>query len=190
MKIKPHNLKSFFNWVRKSPVDDMAINAVKNNAGNLASGALDAVDDIPNVTYINPRRVGLSNDPYTDYTTRLGKYIDEPTLEVRNIKFHEISPDLNATVQVPEIPLDDLVFAQHITNPSVVSVRPHKNTALGRWFQNQTQNLNTPNSFDFWGDSLNSDKFVEMFNKKRLAELEMRNPLNSLPPFNDEDLPF
>lgn len=47
MKIKPHNLKSFFNLVRKSPIDDMAINAVKYNADDLALGALDIVDDIP-----------------------------------------------------------------------------------------------------------------------------------------------
>lgn len=47
MNIKPHNLKSFFNWIRKSPVDDIAFNAVKSNADDVARGALDVVDDIP-----------------------------------------------------------------------------------------------------------------------------------------------
>lgn len=47
MNIKPNTLKSFFNWIRKSPIDDMAVNAVKNNADDLALGALDVVDDIP-----------------------------------------------------------------------------------------------------------------------------------------------
>lgn len=47
MKFNPKNLKSFFNFIRQSPIDDMAVNAVKNNADDIAMGALDAVNDIP-----------------------------------------------------------------------------------------------------------------------------------------------
>lgn len=47
MKFNPKSLKSFFNFIHKSPIDDMAVNAVKNNADDIAMGALNAVDDIP-----------------------------------------------------------------------------------------------------------------------------------------------
>lgn len=47
MKFNPKSLKQLFSAIRKSPVDDMAINAVKNNADDLALGALDVADDIP-----------------------------------------------------------------------------------------------------------------------------------------------
>lgn len=47
MKFNPKSLKSFFNFIRQSPIDDMAVNAVKNNADGVAMGALNAVDDIP-----------------------------------------------------------------------------------------------------------------------------------------------
>lgn len=47
MKFNPKSLKQLFSAIRKSPIDDMAVNAVKNNADDLALGALDVVDDIP-----------------------------------------------------------------------------------------------------------------------------------------------
>lgn len=47
MKFNPKSLKSFFNFIRQSPIDDMAVNAVKNNADDMAMGALNVVDDIP-----------------------------------------------------------------------------------------------------------------------------------------------
>lgn len=54
MKFNPKSLKSFFNFIRKSPIDDMAVNAVKNNADDVAMGALDVVDDIPRTHLNNP----------------------------------------------------------------------------------------------------------------------------------------
>ena len=185
MKFNPTALKGLFGKLANSGVaDDVA--KLATNYGDDAAKALDTVDGIPNVTYIRPRNIGLSDDIFADTATRLGKYVDEPTFGVRNTKFHEISPDLNATVQVPELPLDDLVFAQQDSDPSIISVRPHKNTALGRWFQNQVKNINgvgNPNPVTY-------DEFVQNYKAKRLAEVAQNNRLNSLPQFYDEDLPF
>lgn len=43
----PKSLKSFYNWVRKSPVDDLVLQASKSNIDDMALGALDVVDDLP-----------------------------------------------------------------------------------------------------------------------------------------------
>jgi hypothetical protein len=43
----PKSLKSFYNWMRKSPVDDLILQASKSNVDDIALGALDVVDDIP-----------------------------------------------------------------------------------------------------------------------------------------------
>lgn len=47
MKINPNALSQMYKWLRKSPVDDMAIKAAKSNIDDLALKALDTVDDMP-----------------------------------------------------------------------------------------------------------------------------------------------
>lgn len=183
MKFNFKQLPQLFKSLTKSGMADDVAKFAANNADEV----IDVVDDIPTVSYLNPHNVGLSDDIFSDTTTRLGKFNDVPTFGVRNTKFHELSPDLNATVQVPELSLDDLVFAQHDANPSVVTVRPHQNTALGRWFQNQTQDLgNIPNVA-----SLTPDEFVQNYKAKRLEDVSKRNRLYGYAPeYLDDDLPF
>lgn len=53
MKFNPKSLKSFFNFIRQSPVDDIAVNAAKSNIDDLALGALDVADDIPQTHLLN-----------------------------------------------------------------------------------------------------------------------------------------
>ena len=183
MKFNFKQLPQLFKSLTKSGMADDVAKFAANNADEV----MDVVDDIPTVRYLNPRNVGLSDDILSDTTTRLGKFNDVPTFGVRNTNFHELSPDLDATVQVPELALDDLVFAQHDSNPSVVSVRPHQNTALGRWFQKQTQNLgDTPDT-----TSITPDAFVQNYKNKRLEDVSKRNLLyDYVPSYLDDDLPF
>jgi hypothetical protein len=47
MKFNPKSLKQLFSAIRKSPIDDMAVSALKNNADDIAVGALNAVDNMP-----------------------------------------------------------------------------------------------------------------------------------------------
>lgn len=68
MKFNPKSLKQLFSAIRKSPVDDIAVNAVKNNADDLALGALDVVDDIPQTRLLNsaiPFPEGTPDSPVT-----------------------------------------------------------------------------------------------------------------------------
>lgn len=160
---------------------------IANSADDIALGALNVVDDIPPVRHLPPHSIGLADDVLSDTTAYLGKHYAEPVLGMKS--FHEITPDPSATIRVPEVPLDSLVFAQHDTNPSVISVRPHKNTALGHWFQNQTQNLHKPDDLLSWNGTLTSDKFVEMYNRNRLDEIARNRRLNEKA-LNDGDLPF
>ena len=71
MKFNPKSLKSLFKAIRQSPIDDMAVNAVKNNADNIAMGALDVVDDIPtsvsldDITDAYKNRIPVDKTPIT-----------------------------------------------------------------------------------------------------------------------------
>lgn len=185
MKIKPNALSQMYKWLRKSPIDDIAVNAAKSNVDDVAIGALDAIDDIPNVNYISPHNIGISDDVFADTTSFLGKHTSEPTFGTYSAAFHEISPDLNATVQTPALPLDDLVFAQDSTDPSTITVRPHNNTALMRWFQKQK--LNSPDI----SNNITPEQFVSDYKNKRLAEISERDRLmRKWADIDDSDLPF
>ena len=179
-----NSLKSFFSELAKSGMaDDVAKFAT--NYGDDAVKTLGVLDDIPAVNYINPSHVGMYDDVLSDSTSRLGKFIETPTFGTSNGSFHELAPDLNATVSVPNLPLDDLVFAQHAADPTVVSVRPHKNTALGRWFEQQAANIQNT------ADPITSSKFVNDYTTKRLNDIAERNKrFKWLYQTPDNDLPL
>lgn len=115
MKFNPKSLKSLFEAIRKSPIDDIAVNAAKSNVDDLALGALDVVDDIPQTHLLS------SAIPFPEGTP------DNPV-------------DVDTFKDVISYADGIVPYADRVNG--VYGWRPHKNTALGKWFN---KNKRMPN---------------------------------------------
>ena len=167
MKFNPDIFKQLFKGL-KSNVDDIA------SAGFKDLGSKQFADiDFPNATYdlsnlsddIPKLETIPSSEIITDNFDKinfLGKATGSDMWGTGT--YTDIVRDPQNSIDIPELNVEDLVFLKNPLNPSDVTVRPHTNTALSKWFENQ--HFEEPNV----SSNLTSEDFIKNF----LAERESK----------------
>lgn len=182
MKIKPNTLSQWFKWIRKSPVDDLVKASAKSSVDDLALGALDAMDDVPAENIVKnldlfDNSVPLGNsyllsDPFqgSAYGDMYSANLDTA---IKNLSTEELAKDALGVTRAagnsfPSFPSQELVISSPLKdNPHFITARPHKNTALGRWFQNQTGQVKP---FEPDRPPVSPKEFTEGYAQRRLAQ--------------------
>lgn len=185
-----------FSALRKSPIDDMAINAVKNNADDVARLAvnnmpstgstlqkvLSNADDISEVIDFMPldKRYARTLDP-SGGTNYFGVHSYEPPYfdfednvtypgELFGVGNGGVTSPNNIHGFPDNVPFEDLV-TEISSDHNLYNIRPHKNTALGKYYQKQ---LNSK-------PHLTSSEFVNNYKAQMHDKSETRELLNLFP---------